>query len=92
MITNDDSKRREAVAYVKQLRGFYRDLMSYIAINIILVAVNLISSPHHLWFYWVTIFWGLGVFYHGINVFGPARKFNKDWEERKIQEYLNKRK
>lgn len=89
---NDDSRRREAVEHVRQLKRFYRDLMSYIFINIILVVINLVSSPQHLWFYWVTLFWGLAVFYHGITVFGPARKFNKEWEERKIQEYLNQRK
>lgn len=89
---SNDNSRRDAVDYVRQLRRFYRDLMSYIVINIMLVIVNLVSSPHHLWFYWVTIFWGLGVFYHAINVFGPARKFNKNWEERKIQEYLSRNK
>ena len=92
MMPNEENKRREAIDYVKQLRRFYRDLMSFIVINVILVVINLISSPHQLWFYWVTIFWGLGLFYHAITVFGPARKFNKEWEERKVQEYLNKRK
>jgi hypothetical protein len=90
--STNDNQRREAVEHVRQLKRFYRDLMSYIIINIVLVVINLVTSPHHLWFYWVTIFWGLGVFYHAINVFGPGRKFNKEWEDRKIQEYLNKRK
>ena len=35
------------------------------------------------WFYW-----GIGIAFHAIGVFGKGIIFSKDWEERKIQELI----
>jgi len=52
-----------------------------------LVLINLVTSPGALWFYWVTVFWGIGVIGHAIGVFG---KLGKNWEEKKIKELMEK--
>jgi hypothetical protein len=37
------------------------------------------------------IFWGIGIFFHWMGVFGfRSLGFSRDWEERKIQAYLDK--
>jgi len=87
----EEKQRKEAIAYVGRLKDFYRHLISYIFVNILLIIINLITSPHHLWFLWVLLFWGVGVFIQGVKLFMPVHKlFSKSWEERKIRDYLDK--
>ncbi len=40
-------------------------LAVYVAVNVLLVAVNLLTVPEHLWFYWPMLGWGIGVIVHG---------------------------
>ena len=49
--------------------GFYIHLSVYIAVNILLIIVNISTSPQYLWFKWPLIGWGIGVFSHGLGVF-----------------------
>jgi cell division protein FtsW (lipid II flippase) len=86
----NDQKEQEARQYVQSLKGFYQHLMSYIVINIVLIIINLVVDPHNLWFYWVLIFWGIGVLFQAVRTFGPGRKFDKSWEDKKVKEYLAK--
>ena len=86
----DEEKYLAAKQRVSELRDFYSHLGSYFVVNFFLIAVNLLTSPDHLWFYWVTIGWGIGLFIHGMNVYGYETLFGKDWEEKKIKEILEK--
>jgi len=52
----NDEKYEGAKKRVKELKGFYRNLITYISVNIFLIVINLITSPDSLWFYWVTLF------------------------------------
>ncbi len=85
-----DEKYKRARNKVKELKGFYSNLTSYIIINLFLLIVNLITSPNRLWFYWVTIFWGIGIAIHAFSVFGKKRILGDEWEEKKIKEYMDK--
>ena len=86
-----DEKYEEARKRVKELKDFYRNFITYITINIILIIINLVTSPDSLWFYWVTIFWGIGVALHAANVFIFKGKFlGREWEEKKIKELMKK--
>jgi len=49
--------------------GFYKSLAIYVIVNVALVIVNLIITPEHYWFYWTTIFWGIGLALYGRKVF-----------------------
>ena len=46
--------------------SFYIHLTVYVVVNLLLVAVNLVTSPGHLWFYWPLFGWGIGLFFHGL--------------------------
>jgi hypothetical protein len=46
------------------------------------------TSPGFYWFVFPMLGWGLGVAIHGFTIFG----IGKSWEERKIQELMNKEK
>ena len=75
-----------AVKRVKELKGFYGNLISYCIVIPFLVILNLMTSPRQLWFYWPMLGWGIGLLAHGMNVFA----IGKNWEEKKIQEIMNK--
>ena len=56
-------KRAEAKYY------FYRHLAIYIAVNILLIIINLSTSTETLWFKWPLMGWGLAVFLHALSAF-----------------------
>ena len=78
----------KAVKRVKELKGFYGNLISYCIVIPFLIIVNLITSPKYLWFYWPMLGWGIGVISHAMQVFAVG----KNWEEKKIQEIMNNEK
>ena len=87
----NDEKYEEAKRRVKELRDFYKNLLTYVGVNILLIIINLITSPGSLWFYWVTIFWGIAILLHASRVFILKGKFlGKEWEKKKIKEMMGK--
>ena len=87
---DEEESYKRAKKRVGELRGFYEHLIAYVVVNIMLVIINLVTSPDTLWFYWVTVFWGIGVIWHAISVFGKRGKLGKNWEEKKIKELMEK--
>ena len=87
----NDEKYEAAKRRVKELKDFYKNLITYISVNIILIIINLVTSPGNLWFYWVTIFWGVGILLHASKTFIFKGIFlGKEWEEKKIKEIMEK--
>jgi len=86
-----ENEYAQAKERVETLKGFYANLISYVAINLVLIVINLAVSPNTLWFYWVTIFWGVGLIFHAVDVFAlRGRLLSQEWEERKIREVMKK--
>lgn len=54
--------------------GFYAHSVVYLLVNAILLSVNLMFSPHFLWFPFPLLGWGIGLLAHGLAVFatGPS--------------------
>lgn len=77
---------------VEDLKGFYGNLSSYIIVNAGLLILNLVTSPSHLWFFYPLLGWGIGVVIHAMSVFNYMPFLNRDWEEKKIKELMNKEK
>jgi hypothetical protein len=44
--------------------AFYVHLTAYLAVNALLIGINLITSTGRLWFAWPLFGWGVGVFVH----------------------------
>ena len=87
----NDEKYEKAKKRVKELKDFYSNLLSYVGVNVLLIIINLVTSPNELWFYWVTIFWGIAVLFHASKVFILKGKFlGEEWEEKKIKEIMEK--
>src|SRR6187402_3794478 len=86
----EEERYFKAKKRVEEIKGFYGNLTAYIVVNIGLMILNLVTSPQYLWFFWPMGWWGLGVLFHGAKVFNYMPFFNKDWEERKIKEFMAK--
>jgi hypothetical protein len=88
-VENEILYRRAAVRATMR-QAFYRHVMIYIVVNVLLVAVNLWKDPSHLWFQWGMLGWGIGLLVHGFNVYS-YRWFGSRREEM-IQRELERQK
>lgn len=91
-IENTDLVYKRAQKRVKEIKGFYSHLFTYIMVISGLVIFNLLTSPKYLWFYWPMFGWGIGVVCHGISTFNFNPFFNKDWEEKKLKQFIEEEK
>ncbi len=89
---NQFEKYLRAKKQVEEIRGFYSHLLSFIIVNLLLLTINLIYSPERLWFYWTTMGWGIGVFFHGLKAFNETPFLGKDWEEKKMRQFMEEEK
>ena len=93
---NPDERYNAAYKRVKRIKGFYVHAMVYVLVNIFIVSSNYDKNSFDsgLFFRWETfstaLFWGIGLLAHGLSVFGRNIFFGQNWEERKIQEFMNK--
>lgn len=88
----DLERYQKAQKRVKEIKGFYGHLASFILVILFLAFINLRFSPKHIWFYWPMIGWGIGLFFHAVGVFNIIPFFGKDWEQKKINEFIAKEK
>ena len=80
----------EAKKIVKAKKSFYIHLSYYLFFSVFFFIINYLTSPEVWWFYWPIIGWGIGIFSHGMNVFGFFG-WNSDWEEKEIENLMNKK-
>ena len=80
-----EQQEQEAFTYVRNLRQFYIHLFRYVAVSLILLGINLYTSPQHLWIYWVIGGWVIGILLHASRVFGPNWLLGPDWERRQVE-------
>ncbi len=50
-------------------RSFWGHLVSYLAVNLFLIVLNLITSPSYFWAIFPLLGWGLGLFFHWWSVY-----------------------
>lgn len=86
--TDENIAYAKATKRVKELKGFYGNLISYCLVIPFLIFINLSTSPQYQWFWWPMFGWGIGLASHAFQTFG----IGKDWEERKIKEIMDKQK
>lgn len=91
----EEAKYFEAYKRVKKVKGFYTHAIVYLVINIMIVIINIQDlKPGESYFqihnFFTAFFWGLGLLAHGLSVFLPNMILGNNWEERKIQELMEK--
>lgn len=78
---------------VEKIMGFYWHLASYIIVNAFIIIMIARHSGEDFWSFGTfstAFFWGIGLAFHALGVFGKNFLFKKEWEERKIAEYMEK--
>lgn len=93
----DQLRMERARKRVKSIMGFYKHLTAYLFVNTILLAIKWFNlEPGENFFEFSTFstvfFWGIGLAFHGLGVFGTNAFLGSDWEERKIREIMEKEK
>ncbi|QTE23514.1 2TM domain-containing protein [Polaribacter cellanae] len=85
---------------VEKIKSFYIHLAVYIFVNIFISAIiiygltsdneyNFQEAITHFGTYSTWFFWGIGLFFHWLGVFGTNLFFGKDWEKKKIEKYMD---
>ena len=85
---------------VEKIKGFYIHLIVYIIVNTFLSGIIIFGLMHdddgdslgeviqNFGVYSTWLFWGIGVFFHWLGVFG-FNGVGKNWEKRKLKELLD---
>lgn len=97
MNTQNEIKYQEALKRVKKLKGFYTHAIVYIIVNILIFFLNvnnLEQGESYFQFknFMTAFFWGIGLLAHALSTFLPNFILGKDWEARKIKEFMEKEK
>tara|TARA_B110000211_G_scaffold181902_1_gene205872 strand:+ start:119 stop:436 length:318 start_codon:yes stop_codon:yes gene_type:complete len=100
-----DSKFRQEDSFirakkrVKAIKGFYIHLIVYILVNIFISGIIIFGlmksgyifedafshfGVHSTWF-----FWGIGLFFHWLGVFGSTVFFGEKWEKKQLKKYMD---
>lgn len=77
---------------VKKKKEFYEHLNAYIGVNLFLFLLNAVTAFGHWWFIWPLMGWGIGLFFHYLDVFGMpfTGVLDEDWEERQLRRELGR--
>ena len=87
--TNQEYERyQKASKKVKEIKGFYSHLTVYILVISILTFINLKYTPEYIWVIWSAAGWGIGLLGHASKAYDWVPFFGKDWEEKKIKEFM----
>ena len=97
---NNNKNHQKEQAYarakkrVKALKGFYWHAFWYVTVNVFIITMVAVNSNNenfwHFGTFTTAFFWGIGLAFHALSIFGKSALFSKDWEARKIKEYMDK--
>ena len=97
MTPQEQLKYENALKKVKKIRRFYKHLLVYVVINVMIIIVNFQNleqgeSYFQLKNFLTAFIWGIFIVVQGLSVFGSEIFFGINWEERKINELMEKEK
>ena len=86
---NEETKYYRAKKRVEEIKGFYASLIAYCMVIPFLIFIWFRFTPHTIQWFWFPMFgWGFGLLFQGMHAFGYNPIFGKDWEERKVREFM----
>ncbi|MGB5436402.1 MAG: 2TM domain-containing protein [Maribacter sp.] len=84
-----ENKYYRAKERVESIKKFYTGLLSYLFFISLLAGINYWTDEwRYPWFLWAAFGWGIGLIFQAIKTFSLNPFFGRDWEERKIKEYM----
>ncbi|MCB0473831.1 MAG: 2TM domain-containing protein [Flavobacteriaceae bacterium] len=89
---NFDKENRylRAKERVEEIKKFYSSLIMYVLVIGFLAVINYYTNGwEYKWFLWAAFGWGIGIVFRALRVFRLNPFFNREWEERKIREFMD---
>jgi len=87
---NRENKYLKAREKVEQVKKFYTSLIFYVVFIGFLAALNYYTNQwRYMWFLWAAFGWGIGLFFQAMKAFRMNPFLGKDWEERKLKEFMD---
>lgn len=80
----EDQESIEIKRRVRKIRKFYRELFSWGATSIVLIAINLFLSGSVTWAKYPVFFWGIAILIQYISIL-RMRHFNRQWEDKMVR-------
>ncbi len=91
MHTADEAQAfHRATARVRARIGLIVHTCLYVLIGILLLVLNLVTSPESLWFLWPTLSWLVALGIHAGIVIGPGARALERWQDREYWRELNR--
>lgn len=85
-----DENYLRAKKKVETLKDFYRHLVVYLIVNILLFAINFFTFQGYWWFVFPLGGWGIGLLLHALTTCTSITHATSNWEEKKINKYMEK--
>lgn len=92
-IAVDSREAEEALAFerVRKIKKFYLHVAQYVLVIVMLVVINLVTSPHYFWAIWPALGWGVALAMNGMTTFDLVPFLNAAWERKKVEDYLGRK-
>ena len=83
---SEEESYKEAEKRVKARRDFYKHLVVYVVVNIMLVIIWAFAAGRgYPWFLWVLGGWGLGIIFNFLDAFVWVKKRDKGAIEKEVE-------
>ncbi len=70
---SESDLRQAAISQLRKKRGFQAHLLAYVMVNLLLVAIWFVTSPHgFFWPVFPMFGWGIGLVFNGWDVYAPG--------------------
>ena len=87
-ITEDE---KQAINYVKGIKGFYSNLTTYVLVISALFVINYFTSPGYWWAVWPALGWGIGIVSHALSAFEVLNIFGPEWEKKQVEKRFGRK-
>ena len=90
---SENQSAEEILAFnqVRKLKGFYIHLAQYVLVIAVLTVINALTTPNRWWVQWVIMGWGVGVFFHWLQISERFGLFGSKWEKEQVEKRLGRK-
>ena len=92
-VISESQSAEEILAFnqVRKLKGFYIHLVQYVLVIAVLTVINALTTPNRWWVQWVIMGWGIGVFFHWLQISERFGLFGSTWEKEQVEKRLGRK-
>jgi len=92
-VISESQSAEEILAFnqVRKLKDFYIHLAQYVLVVALLAVINALTTPNHWWVQWVIMGWGIGVFFHWLQISERFGLFGSKWEKEQVEKRLGRK-